>query len=206
MARSSRIVVPGIPHHVTQRGSRRMTVFLSPSDYQVYLRVFKRQSERRGVRIWSYCLMPNHVHLIAEPSCSTGLSRAIGEAHRLYAQHINRRESWCGHLWQERFNSFPMDELHVLRATRYVLLNPVRAGLVTRPEDWPHSSAKTHLAERPDPLITPWRLAERIEDWVGLLSLPMSSDTLGLIRKHSSTGKPLGSELFQERIRTAARD
>ena len=200
MARRARIVVPGLPHHVTQRGSRRMTIFLSPSDYYVYLSILRRQARRLDLKIWVYCLMPNHVHLIAQPSCLSGLARPLGEAHRLYSQHINRREGWSGHLWQERFCSFPMDELHLLRAIRYVLLNPVRAGLGRRAQDWPYSSARSHLSGTLDPLITSQPLSERIEDWIGLLSLPQSPQTLTLVRKHSSTGRPLGSENFRKTI------
>lgn len=180
-----------------------MRVFHSSEDYAAYKELLERQAKRRGVLIWLYCQMPNHIHLIAEPSDATALSHAVGEAHRTYAQHINSREGWCGHLWQERFRSFPMDELHLLRAIRYVLLNPVRAGLVRKPEDWPYSSARFHLKGAADSLVSASPLGDVVEDWQELLGLPMSQDTIDLLRKHSSTGRPLGNEHFLKEIARA---
>ena len=101
--------------------------------------------DRYRVQVWAYCLMPNHVHLIAVPASSDGLRGAIGEAHRRYTTVINRREGWRGHLWQGRFASYVMDDRYTLAAARYVELNPVRAGLVARAEDYPCSSARAHL-------------------------------------------------------------
>jgi putative transposase len=97
--------------------------------------------------------MPNHVHLIAVPNTKDGLNLAIGEAHRRYTRHINFREGWRGHLWQGRFSSFIMAEKYLLTCTRYVELNPVRAGLVKKPEACPWSSAKAHINEQNDILV-----------------------------------------------------
>ena len=133
MARIARVVAPGYPHHVIQRGNRRQLTFLKDDDYQYYLLLLAEWCKRRKVDIWSYCLMPNHVHLIAVPESSDGLRSAIGEAHRRYTLSINSREGWRGHLWQERFRSFVMDEPHLLMAARYIEMNPVRAGLVRKP-------------------------------------------------------------------------
>jgi putative transposase len=108
---------------------------------------------QRGVEVWAYCLMPNHVHLIAVPRSEDGLRRAIGEAHRRYTRRINFREKWRGYLWQGRFVSFVMDEPYLLAAARYVELNPVRAGLVTDAAEWPYSSARPHLSGRDDRLV-----------------------------------------------------
>lgn len=177
-----------------------MKVFLSPEDYRLYRKILAEQVRRNGVRIWLHCQMPNHVHLIAEPSTPASLSKAIGEAHRLYARSINGREGWCGHLWQARFRSFPMDDLHLLRAVSYILFNPVRAGLVSRPEDWPHSSARAHLGQSLDDLITSNALDELIDDWPVFLEQPVSSATLETFRRHSSTGRPLGNSQFQRLI------
>ena len=118
MARIARIVVPGMPHHITQRGNRRMKTFLREEDYGVYLALMKTWCAHHRIDIWAYCLMPNHVHLIAVPQTLDGLSRAIGEAHRRYTRHINFRENWRGYLWQGRFASFVMDESHFLAAMR----------------------------------------------------------------------------------------
>jgi putative transposase len=121
-----------------------MKVFLERQDYRSYLGLLALQSKRHDLAIWAYCLMPNHVHLIVIPATATGLSRPLGEAHRRYATLINKRHGWTGHLWQERFASFPMDERHLLAAVRYVLMNPVRAGLTATPLEWPHTSATAH--------------------------------------------------------------
>ena len=110
MARLARVVAPGFPHHVTQRGNRRQTTFFLDDDYRAYLSLMAEWCGRHGAHVWAYCLMPNHVHLIVVPEAADGLRRAIGEAHRRYTRLINFREGWRGHLWQERFASFPMDE------------------------------------------------------------------------------------------------
>ena len=126
MARLARFVVPGLPHHITQRGNRRQQTFFCDEDYAAYVELMADWCQERGVEIWAYCLMPNHIHLIAVPQSEDGLGRAIGEAHRRYTRRINFREKWRGYLWQGRFASFVMDEPHLLAAARYVELNPVR--------------------------------------------------------------------------------
>lgn len=139
MARLARIAAPGIPYHVTQRGNRRQPVFFQEDDYRAYLQELWRQSERFGLRIWAYCLMTNHVHLIAVPDHEQSLARGLGETHRRYTRRVNFREGWRGYLWQGRFGSVPLDELHLIAAMRYVERNPVTAGLVSRAEDYPWS-------------------------------------------------------------------
>jgi len=113
MARIARVIAPGLPHHVTQRGNRLQQTFFEPEDYQAYLALMAEWCGKLHVQIRAYCLMPNHVHLIAVPETEEGLARAIGEAHRRYTRRINFREGWRGHLWQERFASFPMDERYL---------------------------------------------------------------------------------------------
>jgi putative transposase len=153
MGRMARVVVPDVPHHITQRGNRRQLTFFSGNDYQQYINIMSQSCTQHNVEIWAYCLMPNHVHLIAVPSQSDSLRLAIGEAHRQYTRMINFSHGWRGHLWQERFFSFPMDESHLLAAARYIELNPVRAGLVTRPGDYKWSSARAHIGGEDDNLI-----------------------------------------------------
>src|SRR5271165_6409366 len=130
MARLARVIAPGMPHHVTQRGNPRQETFFGEEDHQHYLELISRFSRAELFAIWAYCLMPNHVHLIVVLQSIESLRRAIGEAHRRYTRWINFREGWRGHLWQGRFASFVMDEDHLLTAARYVELNPVRAGSV----------------------------------------------------------------------------
>ena len=143
--------------------------------------------------------MPNHVHLIAVPQDEQGLARAIGEAHRRYTRRVNFREGWRGHLWQERFASFPMDETYLLAAARYVEMNPVHAGLVKRPEDYPWSSARAHIEGRDDSLVKVAPLLEIVGDWRTFLDIPATDDP-DLLRRHERTGRPLGGETFVERL------
>ena len=96
MARIARVVVPGIPHHVTQRGNRRQRTFFNESDYRAYIDLMAECCSRQGVEVWAYCLMPNHVHVVAVPSTKKSLRLAIGEAHRRYTKRINAREGWTG--------------------------------------------------------------------------------------------------------------
>ena len=124
MARLARVVVPGLPHHITQRGNRRQQTFFCDEDYEYYLELMGQWCTVHQVEIWAYCLMPNHVHLIAVPQSPDGLRLAIGEVHRRYTRMVNFREGWRGHLWQGRFASFVLDEPYVLTAARYVELNP----------------------------------------------------------------------------------
>jgi putative transposase len=135
MARLARIVVPGLPHHVTQRGNRRQQTFFGEADIDAYIALMAEHCAAARVAVWAYCLMPNHVHLILVPETETGLRDALGPAHRRYTMAVNAREGWTGWLWQGRFASCPLDEPHLVAAARYVELNPVRAGLVERPGD-----------------------------------------------------------------------
>ncbi len=152
------------------------------------------------VEIWAYCLMPNHVHLIVVPITEEGLRLAIGEAHRRYTRHVNFREKWRGHLWQGRFASFPMDESYLFAATRYVEMNPVRAGIVKRAEKYRWSSAAAHLNGRDDELVKVSPLKEMIGDWSAFLSQSIAAREMEGIRRHEQTGRPLGSERFVAKL------
>ena len=135
MARLARIVVPGTPHHVTQRGNGRQQTFFRDGDYLRYRELLGRACRAAEVEVWAWCLMPNHVHLILAPGDADGLRRALSRVHRKYAGEIHARQKRTGHFWQGRFGAVAMDEAHVAAAVRYVLLNPVRARLVARPGD-----------------------------------------------------------------------
>jgi putative transposase len=128
MARIARVVVPDSPHHVTQRGNRREPVFFEADDYRLCRRLVAAAARRAGTAVWAYCLMPNHVHLIATPAGADGLRATFAEAHRLYTATINARFRWTGHLFQGRFGAVVMDEPHLLAAARYTALNPAVAG------------------------------------------------------------------------------
>ena len=153
-----------------------------------------------GVEVWGYCLMPNHVHLILTPSDADGLRAALSEAHRRYSRRVNFREGWRGYLWQGRFASVPMDSAHLLACARYVELNPVRAGLAARAEDWPWSSARAHLAGQNDGLVRMQPLLGQVGDqpgdWAAFLNAGLSEAERATIRAGERTGRPLGSADF----------
>ena len=202
MARLARVVAPGLPHHITQRGNRRQDSFFNDDDYRAYLDLMAEWCAHYGVSIWAYCLMRNHVHLIAVPETAAALGLAIGEAHRRYTRRVNFREGWRGHLWQGRFASFPMDERHLLAAARYVELNPVRAGITKRPEDYAWSSARAHLAGRDDRLVKAGPLLDMVGDWATFLAGGLGEDEGNVLRKHERSGRPLGGAGFIERLET----
>lgn len=200
MARIARVVAAGVPHHVTQRGNRRQQTFFGEDDYRLYHATMAQWCTRWGVSIWAYCLMPNHIHLIATPAAADGLHRALGAAHRRYSRHINFRQGWRGYLWQGRFASFPLDGSYLLAAARYVELNPVRAGLAARAQDWAWSSARAHLAGQDDGLVHVAPLLDIVGDWQGFLHSDLREDELAVLRRHARTGRPLGNEAFVERL------
>jgi putative transposase len=189
-----------MPHHVTQRGNRRQPTFFGEEDYAAYMELMGHWCQECGVEIWAYCLMPNHVHLIAVPQSEESLRLAIGEAHRRYTRRVNFREGWRGHLWQGRFASFVLDEPYLLAAARYVELNPVRAKLVVAPREYRWSSARAHLKGKDDGLVRVRPLLEIAGNWRRLLTSAVSEEELKVFREHERTGRVLGSEEFQERL------
>ena len=188
MARLARVVVSHVPHHVTQRGNRRQQVFFGDDDYRAYLAIVGDSCRAAQVVVWAYCLMPNHVHLILVPEAADGLRGALAEAHRRYSWQVNRREGWRGYLWQGRFASAPMDRAHLLNCARYVELNPVRARLAVRAEDWPWSSARAHLAGRDDGVATVAPLLSEAGDWRAFLGQGLGEAEAAAIRAGERTG------------------
>ena len=199
MARLARVVLPGTPHHVTQRGNRRQTVFFHDDDYRYYLSLINEFAAKADTAVIAYCLMPNHVHFILTPSHSDGLRAALGEAHRRYTRYINFRENWRGHLWQERFHSYPMDDAHLWAAVRYVERNPIAADMVADPTEWPWSSAKAHVSNRADPLIKLSSRPNLADDWPDYLAAGVPADEADQVEQHLRTGRPLGDEVFINR-------
>jgi REP-associated tyrosine transposase len=191
MPRSARLVLPGLPHHVTQRGNRRQPTFFSDADYQLYMGLLRHWCAKSGTTVWAWCLMPNHVHLVLVPAAEDGLCAALAPTHRLYTAQINRRQGWSGHLWQSRFASFPMEEGHLHACLRYVELNPVRAGLAGRPEDWVWSSARAHLGLTADRLTDLAPMRTRIDDWRAFLDAGIDDAHREAIRIAERTGRLL---------------
>lgn len=203
MARLARVVAPGLPHHVTQRGNRRQQTFFEESDYQTYIKLMAQWCALSFVEVWAYCLMPNHVHLIVVPRTEDGLRGALGEAHRRYTRRINFRYGWRGHLWQGRFASYPLDEKHLLAAARYIELNPVRASLARTPEAYLWSSAAAHLRGIDDVLVRVAPLLGMVDDWGEFLAGGIDSEETKLMRRHERTGRPLGDDAFMSRLESA---
>ena len=200
MARFRRLVVPGFPHHVTQRGVRRQATFFDELDYRNYLRLAADLLDRSSIEIWAYCLMPNHVHAVVVPHAENSLASFFGPLHKLYAQHTNQRYEWAGHLWQARFFSVPMDESHAMSALRYVELNPCRSGLVEKPQDWPWSSARGNLGMTDDRLIRDRPAQKVVADWSAYLSQQEELGSLMSLRHQTSTGRPVGTDTFVDRV------
>ena len=201
MARLPRIVIPQVPHHVTQRGNRRLPVFFGDDDRRLYLQLLAAASRAAGTVCLAWCLMDNHVHLILVPQSEDGLRATLGEAHRRYTRHVNFREGWRGHLFQGRFASYPMDDAHLMAAVRYVELNPVAAGMVGRAGDWRWSSARSHLAGKrtaDDPLTDVAALGSHVRNWRamlrhGLAAADLDEDgeaTAAAIEQRLRTGRP----------------
>ena len=200
MARLARIVIPAVPHHVTQRGNRRLPIFFSDEDRTAYLDLIAQACKAQGTACLAWCLMDNHIHLILVPQSEDGLRATLGEAHRRYSRRINFREGWRGFLFQGRFASYPMDDAHLLAAVRYVENNPVAAGMVARAEDWAWSSARSHIAGKragDDPLTDVRALGRHVRNWRALLRVGLEAmddpATVEEIEARTRTGRPLAS-------------
>jgi putative transposase len=196
MARIARIVVPNFPHHVVQKGNRRQNVFFSENDKSLYINLLRKHGQREGLKYWAYCLMDNHVHIVAVPNKETSLAQGIGKADREYSLLINSREGWRGYLWQGRFMSYPMDDNYLFNAIRYIERNPVRAGLVKQAEAYPWSSARTHVYCSHDPLVSEIPLCLHIDNWTEYLKYPDDQAVMRAFARHAKTGRPLGGDTF----------
>jgi putative transposase len=201
MPRLARIVVPGYPHHITQRGNHRLDIFIDDEDRAVYLRLLKRYREKHGLELLAYCLMTNHIHLVAVPKETHSLARALADTHMCYAQHMNRKYSKIGHLWQGRFFSCVLDENHALAAARYAERNPVRAGLVGCAWDYSWSSTREHLSLGGDGLVSErWPSGDLRKQWRELLIEPGEKGEIDRVRRSTLSGIPAGEEDFLEKI------
>jgi len=200
MARLARLVVPGLPHHVTQRGNGRARTFFDDDDYALYRDLLAENCQAAEVEVWAWCLMPNHVHLILVPADADGLRRALAATHRRYAGILQARRERTGHFWRGRFGSVVMDEEHLAAAVRYVSLSPVRARLVARAQDWRWSSVRAHLSGRDDGLTTLAPVLERFAPFRAFLEEAPDRDTVERLRAAESIGRPLGSKAFVARL------
>jgi putative transposase len=201
MSRSRRITLPGYPHHITQRGNRKANVFLDDRDRHIYIKMLIAQCIEQAIRIWAYCLMDNHVHIIAVPDHEDSLSRAFQRLHSSYATYFNLKYSKTGHLWQGRFKSAVMDTPHLWNGVRYVERNPVRAGMVVRAQDFHWSSAASHCGLRTDSVLSnDLPLLEEISDWNSWLREPESQVMLNFIRKRTYSCRPCADDDFLRKM------
>ncbi len=203
MPRISRAIAIGYPHHITQRGNYRQTVFAEKGDYVRYVELLAGFAPKYGLEIWAYCLMPNHVHFIGVPGRQESLARTFNTVHMLYAQYFNRKRNATGHLWQGRFFSCVLDERHLYAAVRYVEMNPVRAGIAQAPQDYPWCSAKSHMdvAGVEDKILSGrCFLTETVKDWGQYLGQDQDREATAGIIKATKIGRPCGKEDFVRQI------
>jgi len=205
MPRSSRVVIAGCAHHVTQRGNNRQDVFFVDDDRRVFLALLSEAAERFELVVDGYCLMTNHVHLVVTPRHETSLAEALKRTNQLYAQYVNRFHGRSGHLWQDRFFSCPLDEVHYWQALVYIERNPVRARLRRKAWRWPWSSAAAHC-EGKDPTglldLPEWNKQMDAQRWRHLLTLADDEQQLARLRLCTSRGRPLGSDKFVAKLET----
>jgi putative transposase len=201
MPRLARTVIVGIPHHITHRGNRRSTIFFADDDRQCYLRLLLTASRKHHLGLWAYCLMSNHVHLLAVPGRADSLAKALGYTHMMHARRVNSRYGWTGHLWANRFYSSPVEPEQSSVVARYIELNPVRARIIERAEDHPWSSARSHCLGDRDPLLAHNRpMAGDCEEWQRWLGQETQESEAAALRRATATGSPFGSEAFVEHL------
>jgi putative transposase len=199
MSRFPRVVVVGVPHHVTQRGNARQVILANDSDRATYLALLRQYSHLNGLALLGYCLMSNHVHLIVVPNRSAALAQSLKHAHGRYAAYWNARQFSTGHVWQGRFYSCPLEEAHLWVALRYVELNPVRAGMVESAAQWRWSSAATHCgAGVADAMLEMerWSCRWTAAEWGQYLEQGESVADVSALRRATHTGRPLGTSEF----------
>jgi len=204
MPRVARIVIPGCAHHMTQRGNNRQDVFFVDDDRRLYLRILAEECQAHGLDVLAYCLMANHVHLIATPAGEQSLAKGFGRTNFRYAQAVNRLHGRSGHLWQNRFYSCSLDGDHFWRAMRYVERNPVRAKIVRAAWGYPWSSAAAHCGKEPDETgllnMGKWAEMSRWWNWPACLQSPQDEKELAGIRLSTHRGRPLGGDSFMGKM------
>ena len=205
MPRMARAIAVGCAHHIVQRGNNREDVFFVDQDREVYLQILQEQAGKYGPEVLGYCLMTNHVHVIAIPHAEDSLAKGIGRTHFHYSQYINRFHKRSGHLWQGRFYSCALDRRHLFVAMKYIELHPVWAKLCRRAWRYEWSSAAAHTDEeaRSELLdLAWWRKQFSAEGWKKELAEGVTDEEAARIRVRTQTGRPLGSDRFVSKLET----
>jgi putative transposase len=203
MPRIARAVAVGCGHHITQRGNNRQDIFFVDDDRKVYLELLKGQCEKYALEIISYCLMSNHIHLVAIPHKEDSLANAVGRTAFRYTQYINRMHRRSGHLWQGRFYSCALDERGLLLTTKYVELNPIRAKICRAPWKYQWSSAAAHTDQTAESEIlnlTKWYDMISARQWRKELADGLDEKAVQRIRLSTHTGRPLGTDSFISKV------
>jgi putative transposase len=199
MPRVARVVIADVAHHITQRGNGRQFILASDSDRMVFMDLLRQAVEGRELSLVGYCLMSNHLHLVVVPHRAEDLAPALQKVLGRYASYWNVAHTTCGHVWQGRFYSCPMDPGHLWTALRYVELNPVRAKMAGEAAAWPWSSAAAHcgMADPHASLnMSLWRKSWAADTWRKFLGEGESASDLRALRQSTRTGRPWGSKEF----------
>ena len=202
MPRIARIIATGYPHHVTQRGNNRAVVFFDDDDRQTYLNLLAVYAQRHSLHIWAYCLMDNHVHILAVPETESALSRGIGVTNLVYTQYLNHKRNQSGRVWQNRFFSCVVgDDKYLWAVVRYIERNPVKACLTKTPESYRWSSAKAHLTRAENAMLSSpsWLREPDRANYVEFVR-DKNDEIEEKLRKATRTGRPFGPETFIDEL------
>jgi putative transposase len=200
MPRIARVVIPHYPHHITQRGTNKNSIFFDDKDRNYFLACLNDRAKKTETKIWAYCLMDNHFHLLLVPEQEQSLGKCLHGTTFRYAQYYNQKYGRTGRLWQNRYFSCPIDrDEYLWTAARYIERNPVRANMVKRAEDWVWSSAGVHIKGKGNkiPKLSDWLDEAERGKYQGFVNEEGSEDE---IRRATSTGRPLGSIRFVEKL------
>ena len=200
MPRIARVIVVDQPHHITQRGNYGQDVFLDDSDREKYLSFLNEYRKKYKLSILAYCLMTNHIHFIVIPHTEEALSKVFNTTHMRYSQYFNKKVKEKGHLWQGRFYSCALDNVHLMEAVRYVERNPVRARMVKQPYQWKWSSALEHVGKQSEDVLGVGQFLNYAgideSEWLNYLAEREDEKVIVDLKKSTLTGRPLGEESF----------
>ena len=204
MPRIARVVVPGHPHHITQRGNYRQDIFVDDTDRDKYLSLLHKESNKYGLKLLAYSLMSNHVHFIGMPKNEESLGNVFKYVNMKYSQYFNRKIGKGGHLFQGRFFSSVMDERYTLACARYIERNPVRAKMVKRPQGWQWSSARVHCSIEKKDILKVNELFDYVgkkgRDWQDFIEEHDYLQEIKEIRQQTIRGRPLGNGTFLKKL------
>ena len=201
MPRIARGVAVSYPHHIVQRGNNREKIFFHDKDKEKYLSLLKKYSEKWSVKILAYCLMSNHVHLLAKPLEDLSLYKMMQGLTLCYT-HVNRTYKRTGRLWESRYHSCIIDrEKYLWAVARYIEQNPIRAKIVSRAEEFSHSSARAHINGIKDDVLGEELFSQgQRRDYAKFVNSLGSENEMNEIRFYTRTGRPLGSEQFVSKM------